>query len=311
MRAVSLLPSATEIVAAIGARDTLVGASHACDFPADLSPLPRLTSCDVHAAAPPGAIDAEVRALVGAGAPLYTLDERAIAALAPDVIFTQALCDVCAVVESDVRALAARLAAPPRVVTLGATSLDGVFADIVAVAEALDCAGAGTALVDALRARVRLVHETLKAARAPRPKAVVIEWTDPVYLGGHWVPELVARAGGIDLLGVAGAHSPRVSIDAVATVRPEIVLVAPCGYDLSRAAAEARQLMDDPAWHWLRNGDVWALDANALTSRPGPRLVDGIETIARIFAPSLFPPPDARLAERVYAANAANAPTRS
>lgn len=298
-RAISLLPSATEIVAAIGGLDALVGVSHACDFPAGIERLPRLTSCGVEAFAAPAAIDRQVRALAGRGEALFTLEERAIAALAPDVIFTQALCDVCAVVETDVRALASRLPGAPRVVTLSATSLEGVFADIAAVAEALDRGPAGAALVEMLRGRVRRVHETLKAARAPRPRAVVIEWTDPVYLGGHWVPEQVARAGGIDVLGVAGAHSPCVARHVVAEARPDVVLVAPCGYDRTRATDEAQRLLADPAWRWLHTCDVWAIDANALTSRPGPRLVDGIETMACIFNPALFSPLDAGRAVRV------------
>ncbi len=300
MRVVSLLPAATEIVAAVGAAEALVGVSHACDVPGTLERVARVTSTVVDAFASPRAIDEQVRAMTADGEPIFGLDEGLIAALAPDVIFTQALCDVCAVTESDVRALAAQLTPPPRVVTLSGTSLDGVLTDIGAVADAVGRGAAGAALVAALRLRVRSVHETLKAAQAPRPRVLVLEWTDPVYLGGHWVPELVKRAGGIDVLGVTGAHSMRAELEALSHARAEIVCVAPCGYDLGRAAAEAQALLADPAWRWLRACDVWALDGNALTSRPGPRLVDTIETMARIFNPSLFPPTDARLAERMH-----------
>ena len=201
------------------------------------------------------------------------------------------------------RALAARLATDaggaPAVVTLGGTTLAGVFDDVRRVAAALGRVDAGEALVARGEARLRTIHDTLKAARAPRPRTCVVEWTDPVYLAGHWGPEMVRRAGGIDVLGTAGAHSVAVPLDALRTADPELVLVAPCGYDLPRAAAEARRLLAHPDWQWLAGHAVWALDANALLSRPGPRLVDGVEAIARIMHPGLLGEPGAATAERV------------
>jgi iron complex transport system substrate-binding protein len=174
-----------------------------------------------------------------------------------------------------------------------------VLDDVARVAEALGVPGRGEALVGELRARMRAVHETLKAAAAPRPRVAVIEWTDPPYAAGHWVPEMVRRAGGRDVLARAGEHSRVVSLADAAAADPEVVIVAPCGYDAARAAAEARRLRDEPAWRWLRGRAVWAVDANALVSRPGPRLVDGIEAFASIFNPELFDAPAVERAVRI------------
>ena len=309
MRIVSLLPAATEMVAALGAAELLAGVTHECDYPAEAADRPRVTRSSIpsHGAdggpPDPAAVDEAVRALSSGGLPLFVLDEAAIGALRPDVLLTQALCDVCAVWEGDVRALATRLraadGAEPRVATLGGTSMDGVFDDLQRVAVAIGRAPDGEALVTALRARLLAVHERLKAARAPRPRVAVVEWTAPVFLAGHWGPEMVKRAGGVDVLGVAGAHSTTVTLEALAAADPETVIVAPCGYDLPRATAEARALLDEPHWAWLRGRAVWAVDANAYVSRPAPRLVDGVELFARMLHPSLFDAPDPTRAMRV------------
>ena len=291
MRVLSLLPAATEIVAALGGSPELVGVTHECDWPPHVAALPRVTASGVDAAASAQAVDAAVRALGEAGAPVFALDAARIVALRPDVIVTQALCDVCAVSETDVRALARRMSPEPRVVTLAGSTLDGILADIEAVALGLGVPDAGERLVAGLTARMRRVHETLKGARAPRPRVAVIEWSEPAYAAGHWVPEMVRRAGGVDVLAEPGTHSCRVSPEAVRAADPEIVLVAPCGYDVARASAEAEWLLAQPEWAWARERTVWALDANGLVSRPGPRVVDGIETMAAIFAPALFPAP--------------------
>jgi iron complex transport system substrate-binding protein len=307
MRVVSLLPAATEIVAALGASVRLVGVTHECDFPAHaVADRPRVTRAAIPShvdGASAADIDAAVRARTAEGAPLFALDEAAIVALRPDLLLTQALCDVCAVSEGDVRALGARIGEStgiaPGIVTLGGTTLEGVLDDVRAVAAALALDEAGVALVDAARARVRGVHETLKAARAPRPRVAVVEWTDPVFLAGHWGPDLVRRAGGVDVLGTVGAHSTTVALDALAAADPEVVIVAPCGYDLPHAAAEARALLDDPRWAWLGGRAVWALDGNAFLSRPAPRLVDGVELFAQLLHPALFGAPDAARAVRL------------
>jgi iron complex transport system substrate-binding protein len=290
MRVVSLLPAATEMVAALGFEHQLVGVTHECDWPPTVASLPRVTSTpvDVHASA--ADVDAQVRSLSGSGAPLFTLDGAAIEALEPDLILTQALCDVCAVHEDDVRAIADSLPGPPAVVTLDGTTLDGVFADLRAVATALGVEERGTVLAEWMRGRMKAVHETLRAERAPRPRVAVVEWTDPLFIAGHWVPDMIRRAGGSDALAEPGAHSKVRNMAELAAADPDILLFAPCGHDVARAAAEARRVLATPAWAWATECAIWAVDANALTSRPGPRVVEGIETFAAIFNPPLFPP---------------------
>ena len=270
MRVVSLLPAATEIVAALGALENLVGVTHECDFPGVVRSRARVTRSLVDAAADPARIDADVRRLAEAGEPLYALDEGTIAALRPDLILTQSVCDVCAVREDDVRALAGRLSPAPR------------------VADALGLPDERDELLLGLRSRMRAVHGILKEHEAPRPRVAVIEWTDPLYAAGHWVPEMVRRAGGQDVVGVAGTRSSTLTRQALRASDPEVLVVAPCGYDVRRAAAEARALLGQEEWSWARDRRVWAMDSNALLSRPGPRLVDGIEVLARIFNPELF-----------------------
>lgn len=299
MRLVSLLPAATEIVALLGATESLVGVTHECDYPDVVGSRARVTKRALPDTHDPAAIDEAVRTQNAEGLALFTLDETKIRALHPDLMLTQALCDVCAVRETDVRALASRLSPAPNVVTLGGTSLDGIYADIRAVADALDAADEAEELLAGLHDRVKHVHETLKAAKAPRPRVALVEWTSPVYLAGHWGPEQIKRAGGIDVLGVAGAHSVPVSMDALRAADPEILIFAPCGYGVQAAAAEARACLARPEWAWAANRIVWAMDANGLTTRPGPRIVDGIEAMARIFNPSLFSPIDRRHATRV------------
>lgn len=290
MRIVSLLPAATEIVALLGATDHLVGITHECDFPDVVRSRARVTKSALPDTHDPAAIDAAVSEAHDAGVALFTLDEKRITALHPDVFITQALCEVCAVREDDVRALAATLSPPPVIVTLAGDSLDGIYDDIRRVADAIGAQDEADELLAGLRDRVKHVHDTLKAAQAPRPRVALVEWTEPIYLTGHWGPEQIKRAGGLDVLGVHGAHSERVNMDALRASDPDIVLFAPCGYPVAAAAAEARRCLALPEWQWLVESgkQVWALDANGLTSRPGPRVVDGIEAMASIFAPSLF-----------------------
>lgn len=290
MRIVSLLPAATEIVALLGATDHLVGITHECDYPDIVRSRARVTKSAIPDTHDPAAIDRAMSEAHNAGVALFTLDAKRITALHPDVIITQALCEVCAVSEHDVRALAATLSPPPLVITLSGDSLDGIYADIRRVADAIGAQDEADELLAGLRDRVKHVHETLKAAQAPRPRVALVEWTDPIYLAGHWGPEQIKRAGGLDVLGVSGQHSERVQMDALRASDPDLVLFAPCGYSVAAAAAEAKRCLALPEWRWLMESStqVWALDANGLTSRPGPRVVDGIEAMASIFAPSLF-----------------------
>jgi len=302
MRVISLLPSATEIVAALGAMESLVGVTHCCDHPTVVDSRVRVTTTAVDGDAAPGVVDAQVREIMGAGSPLYTLLDDRIRALKPDLIFTQALCDVCAVVETDVRALAATLTPVPEVVALSATSLDGVLEDMARAGAALGASDEAEEFIAGARSRMLRVHETLKGARAPRPRTAVIEWGEPLYAAGHWVPEMVKRAGGIDVLAKPGEHSVVVTMEQVRASNPEVILIAPCGYDLPRAMEEGERLLALPEWRWARECKVFALDANAFASRPGPRLIDGIEVMARLFNPSLFTPVDPIFAQPLTAA---------
>jgi iron complex transport system substrate-binding protein len=292
MRVVSLLPGATEMVAALGKLEQLVGVTHECDHPDVVSSRVRVTATTVDVEAAPGIVDTQVRELTQSGAAVFTLLEDRIRDIRPDLILTQALCDVCAVVETDVRALAARLSPVPQIVTLNASSLEGVLDDIVRVGAALDASDEAEEFVAGARARMRTVHETLKAARAPRPRVAVVEWGEPLYLAGHWMPEMIARAGGVDPLVAKGAHSTVVSLDQIREADPEVVVIAPCGYGLDRATTEGERLLALDGWSWARGRRVWAIDANAFASRPGPRLVDGVEILARLCNPSLFSPVD-------------------
>lgn len=298
MRAVSLLPAATDAIVALGAVETLVGVSHECDAAA-VAALPRVTRTAVETGVEPRHVDAQVRRLATDGTPLFTIDEPAIAALHPDVLFTQSVCAACAVREEDVRTLARRLTPRPRVVALGATTLEGVFDDIARVAEALGGAGEPDELLSGLQAKLRGVHDRLKAERAPRPAVAIVEWTDPPYAAGHWVPDLVRRAGGADVMAAPGEPSRPRSSEDFRVAAPAILLVAPCGYGLERAVKAAGALLAEPEWHWARAREVWAIDANRLLSRPGPSLVDGALTMASIFHPALFAAPDARCARKV------------
>jgi iron complex transport system substrate-binding protein len=295
MRIVSLLPSATDAVVALGAGNQLVGISHSCDAAVPAAAV--VTSCGVDVDAASASIDAEVREIKSAGRALYALDHAKMESLAPDLIITQGLCEVCAVSEAEVHRLAARLPSTPRVVSLSGGSIEGVFADLRAVGDAIDRAEEAEELLLALNYRLRVVHNTLKAAKAPRPRVAVLEWTDPLFSGGHWVPEQVRRAGGVDVIGRAGEHSRAFTAAELERGNPNLILVAPCGFGVDRAAEEGERLRDalpslaDRAW--------WAVDANALTSRPGPRIVDGVEVMARIFAPGLFTPLPSPLARRL------------
>jgi iron complex transport system substrate-binding protein len=298
-RIISLLPSATEIVAELGALDRLVGITHDCDFPPAATDRPRVTSTTIDPDAAPAVVDAQVRTLANSGTPVFTLDEAGIRALGPDLILTQALCEVCAISETEVHAMAAtRLPSRPAVVTLSATTLDGVLNDILAVAAAIGAPTAGDTLVASLRARLLAVHALLKAERAPRPAVAVLEWIDPLYSAGHWVPDMVRRAGGRDVLARPGDHSIAIAPDTVAATHPDLVVVAPCGYDVARAEEVARALIGAP---WLGDATVWAVDGGGLFSRPGPRIIDGVETLAAIMHPTLFPPPSPHAARRVTA----------
>lgn len=298
-RVVSLLPAATEIVAALGALHELVGVSHECDFPPVVQRLPRVTASAVDGEHTSRRIDDEVRRLASTGAPVFALDAVQLAQLSPTLIITQALCDVCAVSEGDVRALGTVLQPEPRLVALSATTLDGVWDDIRTVADALERQAQATTMLELIAGRLRAVHETLKAEGAPRPRVAVIEWLDPLYAAGHWTPELVRRGGGIDVMATGGDHSVQVGGEAIRDAAPDLLLFAPCGFGVERASREASALLATDAWRWAAHLPAWALDGNALTSRPGPRLADAVEVIAAIIAPTMFKAPSVQYARRL------------
>jgi iron complex transport system substrate-binding protein len=286
MRIVSLVPNGTEILFALGAGDEVVGVSHECDHPAEARRRPVLTGSALAAGLTAAEVDRAVSAQVGGGASLYTLDEEKIAELAPDLIVTQQLCPVCAVSTAQVDGAVAPLPCCPEVLSLDPVTLADVLADIGRVGEVTGHRAAAAELTAALERRLAAVRE--RVAALPRPRVLALEWLDPPFAGGHWVPEMIAAAGGLDVAASPGARSRRLSWDEVARLDPDLVVAMPCGYDVAGAAAQVTAVADRPEWRRLRAvraGRVHPVDANGCFSRPGPRLVDGIERLAEIFHP--------------------------
>jgi iron complex transport system substrate-binding protein len=285
------LPSSTEIVCAIGAGDRLVGVTHECDFPPSVRTLPALTSSLLPGdAVTPAEIDRHVRANVHAGSSLYALDERRLAELEPDLIITQELCAVCAVSYEIVAQAAKRLRGDPRVVSLEPSSLEDVYANIAWIGEIVGAEAGAAELLARLRAREAALRASV--AGGPRPRTLVLEWTDPPMSGGHWTPGLVELAGGEPVLAHPGANSKTLTWEAIAAADPDVVIVVPCGYDLHRALEAANALNGNPAWDGLRavqTGRAYAMDGNAYVNRPGPRLIDSAEIFAQAIAGSAGP----------------------
>ncbi|HXZ20511.1 MAG TPA: cobalamin-binding protein [Candidatus Acidoferrales bacterium] len=287
MRICSLLPSATEIVCALGLEDSLVGVSHECDYPASVRRKPTLIRSRVDPSSPAAVIDSRVRELLARGESIYSVDRELLLGLAPDLIITQDLCHVCATSPDDLATTLAPQPSPPSVLTLSADSLREVWNDIRAVGDATGYRPRADKLVNDLEARVARVAR-ICANAAKKQRVVCLEWLSPLYCAGHWVPEMVALAGGEDMLGRPGQPSYRVSWEQVLHARPDTVLVMPCGYDVEKAAREFAELPLPDGWADLpavRNGSVFAVDANGHFSRPGPRLVAGLEMIAELFWP--------------------------
>jgi iron complex transport system substrate-binding protein len=287
MRIVSLVPHATELLFALGLGREVVAVTHECDHPAAALELPRVTR-DV---LPPGLsaaeIDAAVRERTLEGQAIYALDREALARLAPDLIVTQALCPVCAVSYEEVAELARELPSGPRVIALDPKTLGETLGDVRTLAQATDRREAGVRLVGEIAARVDRVK--LAVRNQPRPRVAALEWLDPVFVAGHWTPQLIELAGGTDALGLPGEPSETVTWETVAGARPELVVVMPCGYDAPRAQAEARAHAE--ALASLGAERVVAVNASAYFSRPGPRLIDGLELLAHIMHPAVAPPP--------------------
>lgn len=277
MRIVSLLPGATEMVAALGALDDLVAVSHECDYPAAVRDLPRVTTSPIDPTASSRGIDFAVRAALERGEPVIGVDAAALRSAAPDVILTQSLCEVCAVDGDEVRTLADTLDKEARVLSLGGTDVQGVLADIRAVGSAIGRSPEAEHLVNDLTRRYAAISADTSATS--RSRVVCIEWLDPVFLAGHWVPELVAAAGGEDVGAKAGEHSRQVDWAHVASLEPDVMLIMPCGFDVERTRAELPELKDETARRLLSETPYRILDGNAYTSRPGPRIVEAVERI--------------------------------
>ena len=289
VRIVSLLPAATEIVAALGMVDQLVGVSHECDFPAPVKALPRVTRCAIHGNALPSTdIDRWVKTELERSGTLYTMDEPLLRRLAPEVIITQRLCDVCAVGFGTVTAFAATLPGPPQVVNLEPQTLADVYGDVRRVGAALGVPERAERVIHQLEARVEQVRA--RTAGAPTRRCVLLEWIDPPFRSGHWGPELVALAGGVDPLGQAGEDAAQVSWDEVRAVAPEVLVIACCGFDVARTERDVPILRGYPGFGQLpaaQNDEVWIVDGSAYFSRPGPRLVDSLELLAPLVHPEL------------------------
>ncbi|CAA9490381.1 MAG: hypothetical protein AVDCRST_MAG38-2588 [uncultured Solirubrobacteraceae bacterium] len=285
MRIVSLVPAATEMLFALGMGDDVVAVSHECDFPPQATELPRLTSSILPEGLEPGELDRAVRALSEEGRPLYELDEHRLRTLAPDVVVTQGVCTVCAVSLEQVEALARDMDPEPAVVSLEPTTLGEMLGDLRTIAQATDAKDAAVDLVQALADRIDRVRLAVRGA--PEVRVAAVEWLDPVYVAGHWTPQLIEYAGGHDVLGMPGQPSETSSWEELAAMRPEVVVVMPCGYDLERAHEEAEAFGDELAEIGARR--VVAVDASAHFSRPGPRLIDGLELMAHVLHPDRVP----------------------
>jgi iron complex transport system substrate-binding protein len=287
MRIVSLLPSATEILCAIGAGEDLVGITHECDYPEGVRSLPRVTSAALEQAGTSAEIDRHVKAALHAGSSLYNLDSELLETLKPDLIVTQELCQVCAVDYRVVARAAKRLSTDPRIVSLEPSTLDEVFDTIAFLGDITGHARGAAELLAGLRARTdrleREVAEALYDTGGRRPRALILEWTDPPMSGGHWTPGLVERAGAEALLGNPGANSRVLSWDQIASADPDVVVVAPCGFDLAATRDAVGEIAGVPQWRELRahrRNEVYLLDGNAYLNRPGPRLIDTAEMLA-------------------------------
>ena len=292
MRIASLVPSATETLFALGLGHSVIAVTHECDYPPGAESLPHLTRSVIPEGLEPAEIDRAVRERTERGEVIYELDADTLTDLNPDLIVTQALCAVCAVSVDDVRAVAETLPDPPLVLPLDPTTLGEVLNDVRTLADATGVPEAGEALLAAAAQRIDWI--TVAVAGADRPRVAALEWLDPVFVGGHWVPQLIELAGGTDVLGLPGERSETVEWEMVRASEPEVVVCMPCGYDAGRAAEEAGAFRDQ--LDTLGAQTIVAVDAAAYFSRPGPRLVDGLELLAHVIHPDrVDPPPPNRL----------------
>jgi len=285
MRIVSLVPSATETLFALGLGPDVIAVTHECDYPAAAQELPKITRDVLPADLTSREIDAAVKERTLAGDSIYELDDELLRDLRPDLIVTQELCSVCAVSYDDVRTVAEEIDTHPRVVSLDPHTVGEVLGDFRTLAQVTDRKDAAVELVRDAAARINQVRLAVRGLR--RPRVAALEWLDPPFAAGHWVPQLIEYAGGEDVLGFAGEKSEERSWEEIAASQPDIVIVMPCGYDAEIAHREAEMHRDQLAA--VGAGEVVAVDAAAYFSRPGPRIIDGLELLAHIIHPEKFP----------------------
>jgi len=288
---VTLLASATEIVCALGYEDALVARSHECDYPPSVMKLPTCTESKIDTRKPSREIDDQVKSIVEQGLSVYRVDGDLLKQLQPDVIVTQTQCEVCAASPKDLdRAVSDWTGVEPHIVSLEPNGLADVWTDIQNVAEALDAPDRGESLVAALQTRMGDI-EAQAAQSDDRPSVACLEWIDPLMAAGNWMPELVRMAGGENLFGEAGKHSPWMSFDELAKADPDVLFISPCGYDMARTRQDVPLLEARAGWNNLkavRDGNVYIADGNQYFNRPGPRLVESLEILAEILHPGTF-----------------------
>lgn len=298
---VSLLPSATEIVCALGLQDRLVGVTHECDHPPGVAAKPALTASRIaHQTLSSVEIDHAVRSQLDGHGSIYDLDETRLRELAPDLILTQELCEVCAVSYSIVEQAARRLHTDTSVVSLEPNTISDILANIRTVGELTGTQHEADRLIGQLRARLDALDSA--PAGVNRPRTLVLEWLEPPFAPGHWVPEQVAHAGGDASFGTAGAASRTTTAEEIAAYEPEVIVLAPCGFTIADTVRQLPRASLPAGWAQLpavRDGKVWAVDASSYFSRPGPRIVDGAEILARILHPEVFGEPEPHQATRV------------
>jgi iron complex transport system substrate-binding protein len=289
MRIVSLLPSATEILFALGLGRQVVGVSHECDYPAEA----RSKTAVVHSRLPkdltPSEIDRRVREFTERGESIYGVDGEVLRRLAPDLIVTQNLCSVCAASPEDLAAVLATFDDRPQVLSLDPLDLGDVWRDILWVGDETMRGHEAERLLESIGARLAAIESEI-AETVCRPRVAFLEWLQPLYVGGHWIPEMVELAGGCDVFGQARKPSFRVSLEDVVAAQPQILVVAPCGYNADQARAEYGSIEFPPAWREIpavRGNQVYYVDANSYFSRPGPRLITGLEILAKLFHPGV------------------------
>ena len=310
-RIVSLLPSATEILFALGLGEQVVGVSHECDFPAAARSKPVVIHSRIPRGASPSEIDRIVREFSARGESVYSVDGETLRRLSPDLIVTQDLCHVCAASPEDLSAVLSGFEQRPAVLSLNPLDLGDVWRDILWIGEETFRPHAAEKLIEAIGEKLGALEEQINNA-AERPSVAFLEWLEPLYIGGHWIPEMIELAGGRDVLGKPRVPSRRVSLDEVVSAQPDILIAAPCGYTAEQARAEYQSMNFSSAWRDIpavRAGRVYFLDANSYFSRPGPRLITGYEILAKLFHPTVHVSPEAEHAipPRVRSAYSANA----